>query len=263
MIRRAFGGNTTATGVLVAVNVVIFIVQMNVSPETRAAWIAWFGLSREGLEAGRFWQPVTHMFLHGNLLHILVNMLVLWASGREVERTYGIARFLTVYFLGGILGGLLQVWLVPGGGLIGASGGVCAVLLAFTTTYPEMPITALLFFVLPINIRAKYLGYGVILISVVFYALNIERGIGHMAHLGGALTGLVFARLGRRHLTAPPPVFPANPPPPPQPGRGLFHRKVSNEDLDQILEKVMKHGIHSLSASERRTLETWSRRRSQ
>ncbi|HEY5792241.1 MAG TPA: rhomboid family intramembrane serine protease [Chthoniobacterales bacterium] len=219
------------------------------------------GLSGRGLAAGFWWQPVTYLFLHGGVLHLLMNMVGLWFAGREVEYTFGRARYLATFFAGGILGGFLQVALAgnPDIPLVGASASVCAVLLAFTAIYPNLPITALLFFVVPVQLKAKYLGYLVLGISLVLGVTGIQPGIGHYAHLGGGLAGLLaacwlgfgrgflprFSFLRRRSVDA----------------GGLTVPPPEAENLDAILHKVIRHGLHTLTPEERAVLERWNRRR--
>ncbi len=182
-----------AVPVLIAVNTGIFLL-MDSFPSLRLLFQGLFALTRDGVASGRWWELVSYAFLHGNTFHLLCNMVGLWFAGRIVERILGTPRFLLLYFLAAIVSGLLQMSLtnVP---LIGASGSVFAVLLAFTTIFPEIQIMALLFFVVPLRMRAKYLGWGLVLSSLILLILGFEPGIGHAAHLGGCVTGYCFARL--------------------------------------------------------------------
>jgi membrane associated rhomboid family serine protease len=215
-----------------------------------------FALSGHGLSQGYYWQFFTYMFLHGGVIHLLVNCLGLYFAGREVEIVCGPKHLLGMYFLGGFFGGIVQLLVgSPATELVGASAGVCAVLLAFTTILPELEITAFLFFVIPIKMRAKWLGRAVIITSILFYLIGFGRDIGHIAHLGGALTGWIYARrLGyggafwlqrlfrdRRRL---------------QERRDRMNpTEFISEEIDPILEKISREGIHSLTRAERRVLE--------
>lgn len=247
-----------ATRSLIAINVGIFLAQLFAGP-----WWGWvvhfFALTAEGLHAGALWQLVTYQFLHGNELHIFVNMLGLWFAGRELERVLGTTRFLTVYFLGGIVGGLCQVGFVATSApLIGASGSVCAVMLALTTLFPRMPITALVFFVLPLRMKARTLGAGLVIVSVLFWLSGFQPEVGHLAHLGGFATGWVFGRLFRarfgeegRDYGTPPPLpdeWPAS-------TAGRVGEEPAASSVDGVLAKVLAHGIESLTREERRILE--------
>jgi membrane associated rhomboid family serine protease len=247
--------NAPVTTALLVINASIYILSQILGPGFENGLLILFGLSEGGLRSGFLWQPLTHMFLHGNLLHLLVNMVALWFAGRAVEMWIGPWRYLAVFFLGGILGGFLQIYSFPGGFLIGASGGVCAVLLAFTSLEPEMPITALLFFVLPVRLRAKYLGYGIILVSLVLPLVGLDPHVGHFAHLGGALVGLCYGTWLRRtgrfrsySMPAVPRVRPAQ-----------WASLSGTREMDAILNKVVTHGLHSLTPEERARVEEWNR----
>lgn len=207
--------------------------------------VRWFGLSGYALKSGLWWTLVTHMFLHANLLHLAMNVLGLWFIGPIVEFTLGRKKFLLLYFVSGIVGGILQTAFSPlNSELIGASGAVCGILLAFTTSYPEVPLQALLFFVLPVRMRAKTLGRGLIVFSVVCAALNIMPIIGHLAHLGGALAGAGLTKLWRRSGAGIPPPLPTAMP-----------------STDDVLRRVMEEGIDSLSREEKQRLEMLASRK--
>jgi membrane associated rhomboid family serine protease len=247
--------NAPVTKALLIINASIYALTAIMGPQFENTVVLLFGLSESGLRSGFIWQPLTHMFLHGNLFHLLVNMIALWFAGRAVEMWLGPWRYLAIFFVGGILGGFLQIYSFPGGFLIGASGGVCAVLLAFTTLEPEMPITALLFFVLPVRARAKFLGYGIILVSLILPLAGLDPHVGHFAHLGGALVGFFYGtwlrRTGRfRSHSAP--VRPGSRSANWSPGAGT-------REMDAILNKVVRYGLHSLTPDERSRVEEWNR----
>lgn len=213
---------------------------------TEAAWLSggegrdlsWWALSGEALAQGRWWTLVTHLFLHANLLHLLVNVLALWFIGPEVEWMLGRVRYVILYVLGGVAGGLLQTaFAPPSAELIGASGAVCAVLLSFTTAYPALPLRALLFFVLPVHMKARTLGWGLIVVSLLAAALRIFPQIGHLAHLGGALAGVVLTWWW----------LPAEPRRPSSPA-------AARMALDELVERVAREGMDGLSRQELRQL---------
>jgi membrane associated rhomboid family serine protease len=182
-------------GVLIALNVIVFLYQL-LGPQTEEQLLDLYALSSAGMEQGRWWQLVTHAFLHGNIWHLLFNMAGLWFAGRIVERVMGTARFVGLYLACAIAGGLAQVLLEGGKSLLlGASGAVCGVILAFATIFPEAQIVLLLFFVLPLRFRAKFLGWGLMGSSLLFYLVGFEPWIGHAAHLGGCVMGYLLARL--------------------------------------------------------------------
>ncbi len=186
--------------ILVGVNVAIFLLESLLSPMGRVQVDGIFGLSARGISNGMVWQFVTHQFLHGSLFHVLVNMLGLWFAGRVLENLLGPWKFLAFYLVCGVVGGVFQLILAPGPVLIGASGAVCGVVAAFSALYPEMLITALLFFVLPVRMRAKWLGWLIVLVSVFLILTGWGGDIGNAAHLGGALAGYAMVWTGKRRV---------------------------------------------------------------
>ena len=172
-------------------------------------------LSREGLMDGNWWQLLTHAFLHGNLFHLMVNMVALWFTGPLLEELLGGLRYLLLYFGGIVAGGLLQTLASPDSvDLVGASGAVCALLVGFATLLPRLEITALIFFVIPVRMKAATLGWIIVIGSLVFWIFNIEPGIGHLAHLGGAVAGFLICLAYRKLGLVNP--LPETPPPIPQ-----------------------------------------------
>lgn len=229
------------TVTLAAVCVAVYALEAVLLSGARAPDLSWWTLSGDGLARGRWWTLVTYLFLHANLLHLLVNVLSLWFIGPEVEWMLGRAKFLVLYFLSGIAGGLLQTaFAAPTLELVGASGAVCGLLLSFTTAYPEMPLRALLFFVLPVSMKARTLGWGLIAVSVLCTALRILPQVGHLAHLGGAITGAFLTWWW----------LPAAP-----------RQRVGAGATDDLLARVAEEGIEGLSRDEKRQLEKMAQRR--
>jgi membrane associated rhomboid family serine protease len=184
----------SAVGVLIAFNVGVFLYCL-LRPDLNERLLELYALSSAGIEEGRWWQLLTHAFLHGNIWHLLFNMAGLWFAGRIVERVMGTGRFLALYIACAVAGGLAQLLLEGGSSLLlGASGAVCGVILAFATIFPEAQIVMLLFFVVPLRFRAKYLGWGLTGSSLLFFLVGFEPWIGHAAHLGGCVTGYLLAR---------------------------------------------------------------------
>jgi membrane associated rhomboid family serine protease len=260
-------GRLPLVTVLIVLNVAAFILQILLDnflfprpPYFRETFTTeFFGLSREGISKGYYWQFLTYMFLHGNLLHILANMLGLYFAGRQIEAILGRFHLLGIYFLGGFAGGVLQM-AFSSGVLIGASVGVMATVLAFTTILPELEVTALIFFIIPLRVRAKYLGWGLAGASAAFLLLNtlgipIFGGWGHAAHLGGCLVGWGYIKqLGYGN--------------PLRVQRYIFEKRQRDarfermppgqfisEEIDPILEKISREGIHSLTRREKKILE--------
>ncbi|HEV2380496.1 MAG TPA: rhomboid family intramembrane serine protease [Terriglobia bacterium] len=138
------------------------------------------------------WQLATYLFLHGGWSHIVFNCLALWMFGYELERTWGSRRFLFYFFLTGIGAGLFNVLLDPAGGIpvIGNSGAVYGILLAYGVLFPDRPI--FLYFVIPV--KAKWF---VLIMGLVEFWMSLTQpgsGVAHVAHLGGMLFGYLYLR---------------------------------------------------------------------
>ncbi|MEJ2247616.1 MAG: rhomboid family intramembrane serine protease, partial [Acidobacteriota bacterium] len=134
-----------------------------------------------------FWQFGTYMFLHGGFFHILINMLMLYMFGNELERLWGTRRFLKYYFITGIGAGVCS-WIVDPHNpaiTIGASGAIYGLLLAYGITYPNRIVY--LYFLFPIKVKWMVLIMG----AVVFFSSprRTQTGIAHIAHLGGMRVG--------------------------------------------------------------------------
>ena len=230
---------------LAAACVVAYALEVLFLGGERGIDLSGWALSRQALSEGRWWTLLTHLFLHANLLHLSVNVLGLWFIGPEVESMLGRVKYLLLYLFSGVAGGLLQTaFASPSAELIGASGAVCGVMLSFTTAYPEMPLRALLFFVLPVSMKAKTLGGGIVVVSLLCAVLRIFPQVGHLAHLGGALAGALLTWWWLP--TAPRVRRPAD-----EAGR--------TAQTDELLSRVVEEGIESLSREERRQLELLGR----
>jgi membrane associated rhomboid family serine protease len=189
-------GKISAVMILVIVNSLIFILGETESPASRVLDTYVPILSKADLFHGHVWELVTYQFRHANIFHLLFNMMALWFAGRTIEDVLGIPRFLALYFASGIVGGLVQMMTSPPWSqALGASASVCGVLGGFSAMFPDLMVTALIFFVLPIQMRAKWIGVGIIVLSLIFALIGWPPQIGHSAHLGGAVTGVVMVWL--------------------------------------------------------------------
>jgi membrane associated rhomboid family serine protease len=166
----------------------------------------YLGLTPERVvEQGWLWQLGTYMFLHGNLVHILFNMLGVWMFGTELERLWGTKFFVRFYAITGVGAGLtvLAVGLLPfdatastyQAATIGASGALYGLLMAFAMYFPDRPILMFLLFPVP----AKYF---VIIIGAIAFLAGPGGEISNAAHLGGLLFGYFYLRGGRGGLSA-------------------------------------------------------------
>ena len=141
-------------------------------------------------------QIVTHMFNHGNIPHLFFNMLTLFFFGPNVERVWGPRKFLFFYLLCGL--GALALHIILGGhsAVVGASGAISGVLLAFAFLFPNAKIMLL---IPPIPMKAKYL-VGILLMVDLYLGLTgAATGIAHFAHIGGALTGALLILFFRKN----------------------------------------------------------------
>lgn len=215
-----------------------------------------FALSLSGIRAGHLWEVVTFQFLHAGFLHLALNGMTLYSFGRFLEVEFGRGRFLALYFISGTAGGILQMiaaWLLrqpPEIPVVGASAGIAGVLGAFILSYPDM---RLILFPIPFKIRAWNLLWILLPMSVIGTVYPFG-GIAHAAHLGGLLAGGAFTRWAwKSRPTTPPPLFTA----PPAPTRAeKAQEDFIASEVDPILDKIAKQGIHSLTERERKILET-------
>lgn len=207
----------------------------------------------------RPWTIVTYMFLHGSFMHILFNMLALFFFGPRVEDRIQSKNFATLYFVAGITGALLSIVFTPLSQIIGASGGVFGVMLAFAYFWPHEPIY--IWGVLPIPAR-------ILVILTTILALwsgfgGGGAGVAHFAHLGGYLGAFLYLRWLDRKRTAFKRQATA---PPPEARRRVAGYKaidlervheVNRDEINRILDKISASGLDSLTAQERTFLSNF------
>lgn len=189
-------GLPPAVFLLLVVNLAVYVLQLvtrglgGVDP-----LVAWFsfvpGLAINKLQVWRF---VTYMFLHGPLFHLLFNMLGLWLFGSRLEQYWGTRTFMRYYFVCGIGGALLYGVFSLSGieaffPMLGASGAIYGILLAFGIAFPAAIIFV---FFIPMPARVAV---------IIFFGLSVMQGFGgrgpgdnvaHLAHLGGMVAGFIF-----------------------------------------------------------------------
>ena len=193
------------TKTLLIANVAIYLAQQ-FADDAMLIWFAlWplasIGPSGPGMPAGFLpWQLVTYSFLHGNELHILVNMLGLYMFGSEVERVLGPRRYVTYYFVSVLAAAIAQLvmsTLNPGPPYptVGASGGVFGLLLAYAMFFPRR-IVMLIIPPIPMPARVFVIVYAAI--ELYLGVTGTMAGVSHFAHLGGMLGGWLLLRYWRR-----------------------------------------------------------------
>lgn len=195
LIRRPFSYSYhSAVLWLIAANILVFALSL-IAPSSTY----YLALNPSSLLAGAFWQPVTYMFAHAGLTHILFNMLGLFFFGTAVERSVGTKEFLLYYFLVGILAGLFSflVYILTGAYgvfLLGASGAVFGLLLAYATIFPDSRI--FIWGIIPLRAPVAVLLFGGF--EVFSELTSYNASIAHLTHLAGLGVGWLYflARFG-------------------------------------------------------------------
>ena len=262
-VQFGFGGKLTpVVKWLLIVNIVVYFIQ-RLTAGMGDPLVQWLSLQPyQVIHNFQFWQLGTYQFLHSeaSIFHIFFNMFTLWIFGCEVERMQGSRNFLRFYLISGIGAGLFHLlfsWnsTTP---VIGASGAIYGVLVAFAVYFPNRVVTLLLFFVLPVNIKAKHLVaffVGISLFSSIVGKLGSPDNVAHFAHLGGALVGylmlrgdVLFARIIRRYRQIQ------------QDRQNAAEEKrqtairEKRDEVDRILDRINEIGYESLSEEEKKKL---------
>lgn len=265
---------------IILINVVVFLVQKLGGNAVNAWLVTYLGFNPElPVFLTQPWRLVTYSFLHANFLHILFNMLWLWWMGKTVEQTVGPRTFTVIYLGAAVLGALLDGFIAQAFGkalVIGASGAVTGILVAFAVLYPRAPI---MLFLLP-PIPAKYFVIGWVALDVLF--VGNADGIARLVHLGGALGGYLLIKAHQRgtdlsliiryfeYLLTPKNKNKTRT----AEKRGrksgarsknkkmhivrdakvVEEKEISQSELDTILDKISKHGYSALTDEEKRKL---------
>lgn len=202
------------------------------------------------------WQFLTAMFLHSlSPFHLLFNMLMLWMFGSPVERAWGSREFLKYYLLTGIAANMVHFFFyynspIP---VIGASGAVMGIILAFALTYPDAIVLIGLIF----PVKAKYLAIGVIIIDLLYLFTDPNSTTAHVVHLAGVGIGFIYLKIFKQARIPLPKIRKIK----------RMRRQQQEEDnpnldrhrvidmVDRILDKINEYGIDSLTEQEKRILE--------
>lgn len=245
---------------LIIVNVILWLFGLQNDPD--------LVLSPEGIRNGQYWQIFTAMFLHFDFWHLFFNMFSLYILGSLSAPVIGAKRFLILYFVSGAVGNLL--WLGASwdlnAALLGASGAVAGITIASAMIVPDIQMFLLL---IPFPIKLRTMAIILFVLNIMSHVGNIGGNVAYLAHIGGFIGGMLLMRFAyRRYIQWDPLAFlgggslpndrrgarPAAPPkgwtirddsyaPPPT-------GKVSQKELDALLDKLSRGGINSLSEAE-------------
>jgi membrane associated rhomboid family serine protease len=253
---------TPGIRVLLISNVVIFFLGW-LLPELNKYMVIYGGLVPQLFIKNFFlWQPVTYMFLHGGFMHIFFNMFALWMFGTELEQQWGTKFFLQYYFISGIGAGILSALIQPASQIpiIGASGAIYGLLLAFALMYPNRIVY--LNFLFPIKVKYFVMIFAAIELFASMGGRGLQDGVAHLTHLSGMAFGYLYLLLRQQWHKS---------------GRGktdrprkkvTFHwgnktkdytnksskpdKKMSEEqELEELLNKVRSKGYSSLTEKEK------------
>ena len=190
------------TTAIIVVNALVFLLELTAGDEFITRW----SVIPADIAAGENWLTVvTAMFMHAGWMHIIGNMVFLWAFGPEVEDAMGPPKYLAFYLLSGLAAALAQTAMAPGSTIpnLGASGAIAGVMGAFLVTYPRDRIRAVLFigwFARITFIPAALLiglWFLIQLFSQVGSVANVQSGggVAYAAHVWGFIFGAITARL--------------------------------------------------------------------
>ena len=277
---------------LIAINVVMFLLAGG--PRSRAIMGTdeQLMLSVDGIRSGMLWQPLTAMFMHGGFSHILFNMWGLYIFGGIVAPRLGGRSFLALYLITGLAGNFL--WLASAwtsgtpAVLCGASGAVMGVTAAAALMAPETPML-ILFIPFPVKLRTMAIVF--FALEILMELTGGQANVAHLAHIGGLVAGYIFLKIffrreilwdplsslfGRRGYRPPPPpkndggnasasgwTYRRSPYREPDYGPNFSSdsnfefksTRVSQRELDYLLDKISRTGINSLTEQELQRLK--------
>ena len=196
-----FQNITPITKNIIILNVIVFILSNTFLPQMYYFLVAYFPLAPEF----KSWQIVTHMFMHGGIMHIAFNMLTLASFGPLLERFLGEKKYILLYFLSGLGAyALNSLWIYYemiaeeqfiNVAMLGASGAIFGVVAAFTALYPNAEMMIMF---IPFPIKAKIL-LPIVSVGSIDLGMNNVGGVAHFAHIGGALVGYILIKIWGRN----------------------------------------------------------------
>lgn len=195
-----FQNITPITKNIIILNVIVFILAMLI-PQSYQYLAAFFPTS----PYFKSWQIVTHMFMHGGIMHIAFNMLTLASFGPLLERFLGEKKYILLYFLSGLGAyALNSLWIYYemiaeeqfiNVAMLGASGAIFGVVAAFTALYPNAEMMIMF---IPFPIKAKIL-LPIVIVGSIYLGINNVGGVAHFAHIGGAIVGYILIKIWGRN----------------------------------------------------------------
>ncbi|MDR3460215.1 MAG: rhomboid family intramembrane serine protease [Verrucomicrobiae bacterium] len=270
-----FGFRWSLTVGFLIAYVVVYVTELAVPrlfPQTAGFFYQYLALSNEGLAHGFVWQLVTYQFMHAGFLHLFFNCWAIYVFGVTLEAELGGRRFVALMLSSGVVGGLLQsvmAYLLPhyfGGSVVGASACAFGLVAAFALLYPVCELTMLVFFVIPVNVQARFLliiSAGLALLGIIMSFFVNSGHVAHAAHLGGMAMGWFFVRkiLHRddwsRLAGESGPAGRSQPRRPKlEPLEPASDTDFLQNQVDAILDKISAHGMKSLTTREREILES-------
>lgn len=234
---------------LIFANIAIYLLQMSVPGMTRLLALV------PALLLTRPWTIVTYMFAHSTfgLTHILFNMFALYIFGPRVELRLGGAQFIRMYTIAGITGGLLSLFFTPYASIVGASGAVFGVQLAFAMFYPRDKIY--IWGVIPVEARVLVI---IMTVMTLYGGIKGGGGVAHFAHLGGYLGAFLYLRWAKKQSPSAKWQAKVAGPPPSKVAIGDWKRvdlngvhEVNRDEVTRILTKIRDQGEGSLTSQER------------
>ena len=251
------GGVSSAIKILIVANVSVFFLETLL--ELGSTFTMFFGLVPKYLWSNLYiWQPFTYLFLHGGIWHLFINMLVLWMFGSEIERYWGRREFLGFYFITGVGSGILTALFslestIP---VVGASGAIYGVLLAYGMMFPNRVIY--LYFLIPVKVKYFVLFIG----GIAFISSLTDTGsaVSHLTHLSGMAIGFLYMKSNVRISNL---------------SGSLSNFKIKHEvkkaervrksydnirhEVDMILDRINEVGYENLTEEEKQRLEEASK----
>ncbi len=160
---------------------------------TGGAMMRWLGYRATDLGERRLWTVVTYMFVHGGLLHLALNMYMLWIFGRRVERAWGSTTFTWFYLWCGVSGWAFHWMFTPGAGvLVGASAAILGVAVAYASRWPDDELH--LFGVVPMKVKWLVAFMAALSVIMVMRSAGTVGGTAYAAHFGGMFGGWLYLR---------------------------------------------------------------------